>query len=259
MKFKIPNDAMEPLDAHIEIGPDHIILQSRGGTLGSSKAKNTDYSEGLKILLCRLKQNKACFTKGYVDSSKVQSISVDQRVVVSQNELDFPANELFTLISRRIRQVGKPLSEVRPTGNANKRLRFNLHGVTVEQIRKIAMGNVGANWAEIAPELSDEDMRWTEGKLRLVTHLRRERARGLSRKKKALFKQQHGKLFCEMCNLDPVASYADKLAESCIEVHHHKTAVSDMSKGHQTTPSDLQCLCANCHRLVHMQLKAQLQ
>ncbi|WP_446728945.1 HNH endonuclease [Pseudoduganella sp. OTU4001] len=40
-----------------------------------------------------------------------------------------------------------------------------------------------------------------------------------------------------------------------MEVHHSETQVSQMERGHKTSLDSLQCLCANCHRLVHRQLK----
>lgn len=104
-------------------------------------------------------------------------------------------------------------------------------------------------------ELSSEDQVWAEGKTKLVTHLVKERARGLAQAKKSQFKHKHGRLYCEKCGLDPVAHYKTIHAESCIEVHHHDTHVSQMKDRHETTLDDLQCLCANCHRLVHRALR----
>lgn len=100
-----------------------------------------------------------------------------------------------------------------------------------------------------------EDTEWIEGKRRLVLHARAERAPGLSQAKKANFKREHGKLFCEHCQMDPVAQYGGPHGESCIEVHHHKIAIEEMGEGHKTRLEDLLCLCANCHRIVHRQMR----
>lgn len=107
------------------------------------------------------------------------------------------------------------------------------------------------------PALSDEDQTWAEGKIKLVAHLVRERAKGLAQAKKSQFKREHGKLYCERCGLDPVAEYKTNHAEACIEVHHHDVHVRDMPEQHRTTLESLQCLCANCHRLVHKVLREQ--
>jgi 5-methylcytosine-specific restriction protein A len=101
------------------------------------------------------------------------------------------------------------------------------------------------------------DREWHEGGVKLKSHLKRERAPGLAKAKKAQYRRTHGRLSCERCGLDPVAHYNAEEAEACIEVHHFATHVSEMAEGHKTTLDDLQCLCANCHRLVHRILSAQ--
>ncbi len=80
---------------------------------------------------------------------------------------------------------------------------------------------LGAAAPSRRPRLTDEDRRWAEGDRRLVAHLYRERARGLAGAKKAQFLSDHGRLFCERCELDPVAHFEDSAGEAVIEVHHH--------------------------------------
>lgn len=104
--------------------------------------------------------------------------------------------------------------------------------------------------------ISDEDRSWSEGRSRLVTHLRRERGTGLAAAKRDQFRQLHGRLFCERCGMDPVETFGSELGEACIEVHHRDTHVAEMGEGHETRLEDLQCLCANCHRVTHRELKA---
>lgn len=107
---------------------------------------------------------------------------------------------------------------------------------------------------QVHPVPSD-DHSWTEGQPKLVEHLRRERARGAAQAKKDLFRRVHGRLFCERCMMDPVQIYGDEYGEACIEVHHREVRVSAMTADHRTSLSDLQCLCANCHRVVHRELR----
>lgn len=110
--------------------------------------------------------------------------------------------------------------------------------------------------AVIEPALiTDEDRTWAEGNPRLLTHVKRERAHGLAAAKKAEFIRIHGRLFCERCNLDPVTVYGSEDGQACIEVHHEATTVANMPTGHLTKLSDLQCLCANCHRYIHRVMK----
>ena len=115
-------------------------------------------------------------------------------------------------------------------------------------IAKSAVNEVGNNHD------ADEDREWREGDVKLGPHRRRERGAGMARAKKAQFIRNYGKLFCEHCLLDPVASYGTELAASCIEVHHRDTQVQDMAPLHATRLRHLICLCANCHRLEHRRL-----
>jgi 5-methylcytosine-specific restriction protein A len=113
--------------------------------------------------------------------------------------------------------------------------------------------------SEEAPRIdipaSQEDREWTEGKAKLVAHLRRERASGLAQAKKYNFIRLHGRLMCEQCGMDPVEAYGGTHGAACIEVHHRAVRVENMSEGHRTKLEDLQCLCANCHRVAHRLLK----
>lgn len=103
--------------------------------------------------------------------------------------------------------------------------------------------------------LAADEREWSEGQPKLVLHLKRERAPGLARAKKAAFIRIHGRLFCEKCGLDPVASFGSEFGESCIEVHHDRTEIAQMGEGGRTTLGDLRCLCANCHRVVHAAMR----
>ncbi|MBT2303975.1 hypothetical protein J7E70_26385 [Variovorax paradoxus] len=109
--------------------------------------------------------------------------------------------------------------------------------------------------ADEAVEDADDTQSWNEGRIRLESHLKRERAKGLSLAKKDQYRRLYGRLACERCGLDPVSSYGTVHAEACIEVHHSKIQVSRMAEGHATVLEDLLCLCANCHRLVHRLLR----
>jgi predicted HNH restriction endonuclease len=58
--------------------------------------------------------------------------------------------------------------------------------------------------------------------------------------------------------MDPVEAYGGEHGEACIEVHHHSVHIVDMVEEHRTKLEDLQCLCANCHRVVHRLLKLEI-
>jgi len=102
--------------------------------------------------------------------------------------------------------------------------------------------------------VTEEERSWVEGNLRIVSHLKRERQPGLAKQKRAEFIAKHGRLFCEMCMLDPVKQYGAEAGPACIEVHHARVHVADMGEGHVTVTDDLMCLCASCHRVLHRKL-----
>ena len=55
-----------------------------------------------------------------------------------------------------------------------------------------------------------------------------------------------------------LASLSFNMRWACIEVHHKKP-ISEMVEGETTKLDDVECLCANCHRIVHRLLKANEQ
>ncbi len=103
--------------------------------------------------------------------------------------------------------------------------------------------------------LNADDRAWAEGDERRLSHLRRERHAGVAKAKKAEMRALHGKLFCEQCQMDPVAQFGSIDGEACIEVHHRDKQVAFMKKGHLTKLADVECLCANCHRVRHREMK----
>jgi hypothetical protein len=105
--------------------------------------------------------------------------------------------------------------------------------------------------------LPPEEREWIEGQPKLIAHLKKERAPGVAKAKKARFLREHGKLYCERCDLDPIAQYGEH-GDACIEVHHEATTVADMGEGHKTRLEDVRCFCANCHRVEHRRLRHAL-
>lgn len=82
---------------------------------------------------------------------------------------------------------------------------------------------------------------------RIHKHLERDRKVVALRKRDAL--KKHGKLACEACTFDFLATYGARGA-GFIEAHH-VNPVHAMKDGATTKVSDLVLLCANCHRMVH--------
>lgn len=83
-----------------------------------------------------------------------------------------------------------------------------------------------------------------EGRLQLFLHLRRERNQALVAAKKAA-SDSHA---CEICGFDSIEVYGIDYCEV-----HHLTPISELNGETETSLDDLAILCANCHRVLHLQ------
>jgi 5-methylcytosine-specific restriction protein A len=355
MTYQILGEDGRPIDAYAEVDPLGITLHSRGGGSESGSAQNTDYGLALRLLLRRISAEAIPLERAFVDSSRVQSIAIPDRTILSAQELDQDGAKAFTMMSNRMKAVGQ--GSVREGGNPTKRVRiqfaknialpellsklrvvriakdlrsadrlpveeldrvnaehvwnaveklragtdhafgpstdFDLVTDTGERFPPKAVFGLAASEAlgfevqpkhftggtgtpcfrtleaagftivpksEAVPSLnipaSQEDREWAEGQPKLVSHLKKERASGLAQAKKENFIRLHGRLMCERCGMDPIAVYVGQHGLACIEVHHKAVHVEDMTETHRTKLEDLQCLCANCHRVVHAEMKA---
>ena len=268
MKLQFRNDAFEPMDAHYELSSrGELILHSRSGTKGTPRARNTEYGPAFRLLLKRIRQSNLNLDGIWIDSARVQDIPPEERRIFPKIDGDakLTAEQLFTELSKRVAEFGQT-PENRRRSNPNRKLRFVFAGhPSEEQIISIVGEGHVFNDAESPVEedglalneevpTSPDDLTWIEGQPRRVTHLRRERAPRLSAAKKAAFRKEHGKLRCEHCGLDPVETYGSDVGEACIEVHH-TVPLSKNQYGSETLLEDLECLCANCHRVVHRKLQ----
>ncbi|WP_037504837.1 HNH endonuclease [Sphingobium bisphenolivorans] len=88
-----------------------------------------------------------------------------------------------------------------------------------------------------------------EGKVSYRYHRTLERDRKVVAIRKSAALKAHGKLECEACGFDFVASYGAR-GYGFIEAHH-TNPVHAMVEGDETLPEDLALICSNCHRMVH--------
>ncbi|WP_150672766.1 hypothetical protein [Pseudomonas fluorescens] len=166
--------------------------------------------------------------------------------LIAEGGIRLPPKQVFGLAASRA--LGRAITSVDFSGGLGT-VCFELLEEAGYEI--VAKGDQPSS--ERLPEYADETL-WVEGRQKLVVHLRKERAAGLARAKKSDFLKRHGKLFCELCLLDPMQTYGEHGA-ACIEVHHHETSLAEMQEGHITTLDQLKCLCANCHRVEHRRLR----
>lgn len=88
-----------------------------------------------------------------------------------------------------------------------------------------------------------------EGNKVLKEHFRRERNTTIIKLAKDKFKNENGKLYCEICKFDFVKVYGE-IGEDFME-GHHKVPVSEADGNRKTKISDIIMVCSNCHRMLH--------
>lgn len=120
-----------------------------------------------------------------------------------------------------------------------------------ESIEGIGIGHWGLrNFDSISHiELTQEDDEFSEGKLALSKHLRRERNVKLIRIAKNKFIEKNGHLYCEVCGFDFENIYGE-LGKDFIEAHHLKP-ISQMTDNEKTKVEDILMVCSNCHSMIH--------
>lgn len=95
----------------------------------------------------------------------------------------------------------------------------------------------------------DEVYAGKEGRILTRLHSYKERDRTLASKAKELFKQEHGRLFCECCGYEPEETYGMRGVDR-IDAHH-KVPVEELMEDSTTTTGDLAMVCPNCHDVIH--------
>lgn len=101
----------------------------------------------------------------------------------------------------------------------------------------------GGNALPSGPEEGEESS--VEGRVLFRVHKTRERKRSEEKKRAVL--RETGRLECEACGFDFLATYGER-GRSFAECHH-KHPLSDGTR--RTYLRDLAIVCANCHRMLH--------
>jgi len=93
MEFSLSGSLGAPLAATVEVEPASIVLHSRGGTKGAVGSRNQDYAEGLRLVLQRLIDHRLQIVGAWVDSSRVQHLSLQDRRILFSNDLPATASD----------------------------------------------------------------------------------------------------------------------------------------------------------------------
>lgn len=92
-------------------------------------------------------------------------------------------------------------------------------------------------------------MEYNEGTKILKQHYQRERNSKIIKLAKEKFRNENGRLYCEICGFDFEEVYG-QLGSDFIE-GHHRIPVSEMGENKNTKLQDIIMVCSNCHRMLH--------
>lgn len=94
----------------------------------------------------------------------------------------------------------------------------------------------------------------SEGKRVAYYGIRYERDPNLRKAAIDFCRQKNGTLICEACQVNYEGLYGE-IGSSVIEVHHLKP-LGQIKSEHDVNPeTDLVCLCANCHKMIHYAMR----
>jgi hypothetical protein len=267
MPYSVVDHTGRTLDAHFDVEGTRILVHSRDRA-GGKHARNRQYATGLRILLERIVESNLAIAYAWVEDGERPNARPPggRRLAFSStSDPEESSRDVYRLIASRSKSIFK-------AGGGARRLTIDVAGAASSKgVLKVLKGN-SPNRLRAAGDrgpldddgsrlvlIEAEDPEWSEGTPKLRAHMKKERASGLAAAKRVQFKRIHGKLFCELCGFDPVKAYSGLSGEASIEVHHVATQVQHMDGGHLTRLKDLQCLCANCHRVVHRRLRGQIR
>lgn len=122
MTFQVVGDGDTKIDAHFDIDGSAIVFHARGGS--GKQSVNTQYADGLRIVLERLKEARIQITDAKVDSRAVQALPVEKRRILPPQANSLDAETLLGELANRMRAVREDGNEQAKGGNSTKRIRI---------------------------------------------------------------------------------------------------------------------------------------
>lgn len=103
--------------------------------------------------------------------------------------------------------------------------------------------------SDISIDDYSSEIEFPEGREIEIKHKARERNQSLVKAAKDRFRNQNGKLYCQVCGFNFEEVYGE-IGKDFIEAHH-TVPVSELSEQTTTKVSDIALVCSNCHRMLH--------
>jgi superfamily II DNA or RNA helicase/diadenosine tetraphosphate (Ap4A) HIT family hydrolase/HKD family nuclease len=134
------DDAGNDVDATYSLeavdGDAQLVFHSAGGTAGTPAARNLEYATGLEILLRRLAAARLALAGIYLDSSRVQDMPLDQRLLALRGGRGYP---LELAGENDFPDLRKAVSHAQGK-NPNRRIRFTFASdLTLDQLEQVVI------------------------------------------------------------------------------------------------------------------------
>ena len=140
MPFQVIDNSNNPIDAHFDIDGSAIVFHSKGGTKKSNNSRNSQYGEGLRFILSRLKDADIGIRQAYVDSSTVQEMPIEKRRILESKAIIGDVNAVCTELSRRMADVRLGESGESKGGNPTKKIRIETTAMDAEALKAALKG-----------------------------------------------------------------------------------------------------------------------
>lgn len=124
MSFQVVDQNNESLDAHFDIDGNSIVFYSRSGSKNASNRRNTQYGEGLRAIIARLKAAGIGILEAAVDSSAVVSMPIANRTILGSTPVIGDVNAIYVECARRMANVRAANAGSHKGGNSTKRIRI---------------------------------------------------------------------------------------------------------------------------------------
>jgi hypothetical protein len=246
------------IDAELLVEPSpgrngfDLILFSRGGTRGTSSARNPDYAEALEEILRRFAGARAVIASIVVDSSKMRERDESERVLALPFPLRLDEHTDIERLRAEISRAQTPIGQAPGAkgGNSTKqiRMRFEPSETLAHAVSAIALLEAGDLHQGVSQLLADEIESpdgYIEGSVRQVYVNALERS-GPARQ--ACIDHYGAK--CAVCGFDFGDVYGE-IGDGFIHVHHLADLALRTEGGITDPTADLRPVCPNCHAMLH--------
>ncbi|WP_406726788.1 HNH endonuclease [Streptomyces sp. GD-15H] len=238
-------------------GKDHAAAWLKRAGFEVKAVKNPDWARDEIILACHLVM--ASGWKG-LDANDPRVVELSGLLQLMPIHAEADRNEKFRNpngVARKTFDIATRHPDYRgkPTNGGALDVEvlheFRARPAEMTEVAQLIRQGITAGDLQTLPLDDDEDLddySAPEGRLLMSRHRRRERNKGLRKKKIAAVLRQGGTLACEACGFDFEEVYGDR-GSGYIECHH-VVPLHEAGEG-RTKLSDLALICANCHRMIH--------